>query len=163
MWRVLGHPRTIPQAVALLKSTIPANTLDLIRGAQPFDPAECHFGLGMWVRGELGLWNDKSRLLRACGTTCADVASAIILLALWEDLVRTADAVELARSREVRRAYDAERARERQARMDEVAEKDARITTARCPFCGKPCPTYRVTCKHCQAQVRERAAGPTRG
>jgi hypothetical protein len=152
---MLGHPRTIPQAVAFLKSKIPADTLHLIRGAEPFDPVEFHFSLGMWVRGELGLWNEGSPLLRACNTTCADSASGVILMALWEDLVRTATPEEMARSRGVRRSYDEERAREKQAHMDGVALKDAQITTERCPFCGKPCPSYRKTCKHCHRQVRE--------
>lgn len=43
------------------------------------------------------------------------------------------------------------------ARLDAVAAKDARITRAVCPWCGKPCPTYRVTCKHCGKQVRTTA------
>jgi hypothetical protein len=58
--------------------------------------------------------------------------------------------------REWRAAYEEARARERQARMDIIAAKDARITMQTCPFCGKPCPSYRVTCKHCGEQVRER-------
>jgi hypothetical protein len=105
MWWMRGQPRTIPKAVALLKRKIPADTLHLIRGAESFDPAEFHFDLSMWVRDELGLWNEGSRLLRACNTNCADNASGIILIALREDLVRMATPEEMARSREVRRAY----------------------------------------------------------
>lgn len=155
---MLGHPRTIPQAVAFLKSRIPADTLHLIRGAEPFDPAEFHFSLGMWVRGELGLWKERSPLLRACDTTCAVSACGVILMALRDELVRTATPEEMARSRDVRRAYDAERARAELARMDGVAAKDGEITGERCPFCGKPCPSYRKTCKHCHGQVRGPAA-----
>jgi hypothetical protein len=154
MWRILGHPRTIPQAVAFLTRMIPADTLHLIRGAESFDPAEFHFDLGMWVRDELGLWNEGSRLLRACNTNCADSASGVILMALREDLVRTATPEEMARSREVRRAYDEERGRAKQTEMDAVAAQDAQITSERCRFCGKPCPGYRKTCKHCHRHVR---------
>jgi len=38
--------------------------------------------------------------------------------------------------------YDAKLAREEQARMHAITAKDALITRAVCPFCGKPCPTY---------------------
>ena len=154
MWRMQSQPRTIPQAVAFLKRKIPADTLHLIRGAETFDPAEFHFDLGMWIRDELGLWNQGSGLLRACNTNCADSASAVILVALREDLLRAATPAEMARSRDVRRAYDEERARAKQIEMDAVATKDAQITSQRCAFCGKPCPSYRKTCKHCQRAVR---------
>ena len=126
----------------------------MIRGAESFDPVEFHFDLGMWVRDELGLWNEGSRLLRACNTTSADSASGVILMALREDLVRTAMPEEMTWSREVRRAYDEERGRAKQIEMDAVATKDAQITRERCPFCGKPCPSYRKTCKHCHRHFR---------
>jgi hypothetical protein len=58
---------------------------------------------------------------------------------------------------EWRATYEEARARERQVRLDIIAAKDSRITTHTCPFCGKPCPSYRVTCKHCGEQVRERS------
>ena len=154
MWRLFGHPRTIPQTVAYLKAKIPADTLHLIRGAEPFDPVDFHFSLAMWVRGQLGLWNQTSPLLRACNTTCADNASCVILTALWEDLVRTTTPEEMERSRKIWRAYDHQRARQKQAQMDAIAAKDAQITSERCPFCGKPCPSYRKTCKHCRKPVK---------
>ena len=31
-----------------------------------------------------------------------------------------------------------------------IAEADALITNSTCPHCGKPCPSYRKTCKHCR-------------
>jgi hypothetical protein len=34
-----------------------------------------------------------------------------------------------------------------------AAEADARITDRKCPQCGKPCPSYRKTCKHCGQKV----------
>jgi hypothetical protein len=33
------------------------------------------------------------------------------------------------------------------------AEKDAAITSSRCPHCGAPCPSYRKTCKACGKAV----------
>ena len=59
-------------------------------------------------------------------------------------------------NREWDERYEATLKRERQARSDAIAAKDALITKHACPFCGKPCPSYRVTCKHCGKQVRER-------
>jgi hypothetical protein len=141
-----------------MKKALRAETIQLIRGDAAFDPVEYHFGLGQWVRNELGLWKKGSRLRRACGTDCADEASAVLLTALWEDLVRTATPEEMAASREARRAYDEARAAEERALQDEIAAKDAAITDKRCPFCGKPCPTYRRTCKHCGREVRAREA-----
>jgi hypothetical protein len=32
--------------------------------------------------------------------------------------------------------------------------RDARITQNKCPNCGKPCPTYRRTCRYCCANHR---------
>lgn len=37
--------------------------------------------------------------------------------------------------------------------LEHVAKMDAQITDRVCPNCGKPCPTYRKTCKHCAAFV----------
>ena len=52
--------------------------------------------------------------------------------------------------------YNDKLGRERQARLDAIATKDSLITTSICPFCEKPCPSYRVTCKHCGKEVRKR-------
>lgn len=147
--------RTVPEAVEWLAANLPADTVHLIRGAKESDLISMHFGLGAWIRNELGLWHEPSELLRSCGTNHADSGSTVILKALREHLIRTAPADELARSREIRAAYDAERERNRQEQMDIEAAKDAAITDKRCPFCGKPCPSYRKTCKHCGKAVAE--------
>jgi hypothetical protein len=52
--------------------------------------------------------------------------------------------------------YNAKIASERHSHLDAIAAKDALITTNVCSFCEKPCPSYRVTCKHCGNQLRER-------
>lgn len=52
--------------------------------------------------------------------------------------------------------WDADAERRKQAYLDATAAKDAAITDQRCPFCGKPCPSYRKTCKHCGKSVGER-------
>jgi hypothetical protein len=109
---------------------------------------------------ELRFYDDQdwTALRWSCNTTCADSASGITLTAPREDLVTTATPDEMAQSREVRRAYDEERAREKQAHMDAVAAKVAQISSECCPFCGKACPSCRKTCKHCHRQVRSRVS-----
>jgi hypothetical protein len=145
--------KTVREAVEWLAANLPENTVHLIRGAKDSDLNSMHFGLGQWIRNELGLWHEPSELLRSCGTERADNGSTIILKALREHLIRTAPADELARSHEIRAANDAERARKRQEQLDIEAAKDAAITDKRCPSCGKPCPSYRKTCKHCGKSV----------
>jgi hypothetical protein len=39
--------------------------------------------------------------------------------------------------------------RQKQERIARMTATDAAMTDRRCPFCGKPCPSYRKTCKHC--------------
>jgi hypothetical protein len=103
----------------------------------------------------MGLHDSESALLRSTGAREADGGSTVILNALWEHLVRTATPDELVKSRELRAAYDAERERKKQRRMEAEAAKDAAITDKRCRFCGKPCPRYRKTCKYCGKSVAE--------
>jgi hypothetical protein len=153
MRQSVPRPKSVREAVEWLAVHLPEDTLHLIRGATQSDLILMHFGLGAWIRNELGLWNEPSELLQDCGTNHADSASTIILNALWEHLVRSATADELSRSREIRAAYDAGRERKRQQQMDGEAAKDAAITEKRCPYCGKPCPSYRKTCKYCGKAV----------
>lgn len=58
-------------------------------------------------------------------------------------------------SREERSLREAAQ-RDREQELAAVAERDARLTERRCPFCSQPCPSYRVTCKHCGREVRSR-------
>lgn len=145
--------KTLTEAVEWLAANLPENTVHLIRGARQSDLISMHFGLGMWIRNKLGLWDFTSPLFRSSGALDADGASTIIIESLWEHLVRTATADELAKSREVRAAYDAERERVNQEMIEIDAAKDAAITDKRCPFCGKPCPSYRKTCRYCGKAV----------
>ena len=45
-----------------------------------------HFGLGMWIRNNLGLWNGNGALLQSTGQTDADDASMVIVVAVWDRL-----------------------------------------------------------------------------
>ncbi len=74
------HPRTLAEAVSRLAATLPPDTVDLIRGASKADVVPMHhFGLGMWIRNNMGLWDTGSELLQSCGVTEADYGSSVIL------------------------------------------------------------------------------------
>jgi hypothetical protein len=55
--------------------------------------------------------------------------------------------------------WEAKYQRQRQARVDRMTATDATLTDRRCPSCGKPCPSYRKTCKHCQASLPAKDEG----
>jgi len=42
-----------------------------------------HFGLGAWIRNNLGLWKGNWALLQSTGKTHADDASMVIVEAVW--------------------------------------------------------------------------------
>ncbi len=42
-----------------------------------------HFGLGLWIRNNLGLWERNESLLESTGAPNADDASLVILEAVW--------------------------------------------------------------------------------
>jgi hypothetical protein len=95
----------------------------------------------------VGVLTDGKEVL---GTGYIDEASP------FGSVVRTATPAERAKSRELQAAAAAEHERWKQQQMEIEAAKDAAITDKRCPFCGKPCPSYRKTCKYCGQAV----AGP---
>lgn len=45
-----------------------------------------HFGLGQWIRNNLGLWGSNPALLAATDKENADDASAVIIRAFWQAL-----------------------------------------------------------------------------
>jgi hypothetical protein len=45
-----------------------------------------HFGLGMWIRNNLGLWQGNHVLLAACGGLGPDDTSAVVIEAIWQHL-----------------------------------------------------------------------------
>jgi hypothetical protein len=107
------------------------------------------------VRREFG---DRNRVVTFVlhGGPPEELQSAILCAAV---LTRLADGAfldpqsgEFARGDgvlELFRQYEEER-RERGKR---ATEKDAAITSRRCPQCGSPCPEYRKTCKACGFEV----------
>ncbi len=152
------NPETIAAAVAKVLTWEWANdreSVDLIRVLSDTELTELHFSLGMAMRNELGLWSAESPLLKASGVEHPDDASSVILIALRDHLQNTATAEDTERSRI---AYENwKEAKER--RSDEMAAKDANLTSRRCPRCRRPCPTYRRTCRYCGLLVGRETGG----
>ena len=81
-------PRTIDDAVTVLKQKLPAETRSKIADMMEDQLIDMHFGLGMWIRNVFGLWGGNFELLESCGSRdmAPDGASSVILTALWKSL-----------------------------------------------------------------------------
>jgi hypothetical protein len=81
--RRLAVPEAIAPAVALLDSLLPATTRDSLRTILPDNAMALHMSLGMWLRGEAGLWKggEVADSLQAHGLTHPDDMSHVILQA----------------------------------------------------------------------------------
>ena len=80
-------PSDISEAVNLLFQTVGPEHPRKFPTADAFATAE-HFGLGLGIRNNWGLWRPNSKLLAACGTQEADVASSLILEEFWHRATR---------------------------------------------------------------------------
>ena len=79
-------PTTVEEAVEVLLSQLDAQTKDRLRRDRREDLIGHHFGLGMWIRNNLGLWNHNHALLEDTGQEHPDGVSMAIIEALWERL-----------------------------------------------------------------------------
>jgi len=83
-------PSTVDEAVAYLADTLPAESLGQLKALAEQDLINTHFGLGMYVRNHLSLWDGESRIMQdgkqRFGTTHEDDVSAEIIRLLWERL-----------------------------------------------------------------------------
>ena len=87
---VKSLPTTLDEAVGVLLATLGDKDLSEI-AQMPFnDLINLHFGLGQWVRNNLGLWDANSALMEAIQVhnpgTHPDDASTVIIEALWHRL-----------------------------------------------------------------------------
>lgn len=62
----LAFPRSVAEAVERLARELSQAEKDAIAEMAEGDLSELHFGLGMWVRNEFGLWQDNRALLLDC-------------------------------------------------------------------------------------------------
>ena len=81
-----SFPATVDEAVRLLTDLVPDDEQAGIAALLEADLVDLHFGLGKWVRNNLGLWSPDSPLLKATGQTNADDALDLIVRAFWQKL-----------------------------------------------------------------------------
>ena len=85
-------PSTIIEAVNRLLSDLPIVTKYQVKNSSEDGLTNFHFGLGMSVRNDFGLWEKDSKLLKNCKELSedpnldVDTASGMIIKALWERL-----------------------------------------------------------------------------
>jgi integration host factor subunit alpha len=86
------NPFTIAEAVNKLLSDLTIEDKNRIKNSSEEDLTNFHFGLGMTIRNDFGLWGKDSKLLENCKELSGDLdihvdtASEIIIKALWERL-----------------------------------------------------------------------------
>jgi hypothetical protein len=76
-------PATVDAAVRLLQGLVPEEEQTRIAFMPEAELPTLDFGLGQWIRNNLGLWGLNSDLLAATGETHADDASGVIVRAFW--------------------------------------------------------------------------------
>ena len=87
-----NKPTTIADAVNTLLSELPIETKHQIRNSSENGLINFHFGLGMGIRNDFGLWEKGSKLLENCKESSGnlsinvDTASGMIIKALWDRL-----------------------------------------------------------------------------
>ena len=90
-------PQTISSAVDWIISTLDENQKQLIQETKADDLIMLHFGLGMFIRNELGLYRGNDALMRDCTKSegideksyfayDADTASGVLSEAVWKRL-----------------------------------------------------------------------------
>lgn len=83
-------PATIHEAVGVVIATLSDDDKARIAATSKPDLIGLHFGLGTWVRNNLGLWNGNDDLLQAIrehdSSIHPDDASIMIVEAVWQRL-----------------------------------------------------------------------------
>ncbi len=82
----LGMPKTVKEAVERIISTFPQEELQKLAAMSEDDLIDCHFGLGVWIRNNFGLWKENEFLLKDAGSDIPDTASMNIVKAVWQKL-----------------------------------------------------------------------------
>ena len=80
-------PSTVEEAVRLLQGLVPdSQKMDIAFMSEEQLPT-LDFGLGQWVRNNLGFWDQTNpALLAATGVPHPDDASGVIIRAFWQTL-----------------------------------------------------------------------------
>ena len=76
-------PATVDAAVRLLQGLVTRDEQARIALLKEDELQAQHFGLGQWIRNNLGLWKGNTALIAATGATHADDASEVIIREFW--------------------------------------------------------------------------------
>ena len=83
-------PKTIDEAVGVLLATVSDVDQDRIADMAESELIGLHFGLGMWIRNNLGLWQGNQALMQAIRQDTPQIhpddVSMVIIKALWRRL-----------------------------------------------------------------------------
>jgi hypothetical protein len=81
-------PKDLDDCFAQLKKMLPAEEIAKIRDGGEKDMIDYHFGLGMWMRNNWGLWKGSrlAKWFNSHGIYHADDMSSIILDSFWRHL-----------------------------------------------------------------------------
>jgi hypothetical protein len=85
-------PRTVDEAVEVIltKWLSPRGKAEF-QAMKREELGDCHFGLGLSIRNEMGLWGGNEELKRDTGEYHPDDASGVIVEAAWERLQKEAE------------------------------------------------------------------------
>ncbi len=81
-----SFPTTVDAAVRLLMSMVDESEQVKIAAMNVDDLSSLHFGLGMWIRNNMGFYSGNTQLLKGTGETEPDDASMVIIRAFREQL-----------------------------------------------------------------------------
>jgi hypothetical protein len=86
-------PKTMDEAVERLMVELSDEDKKILKSTPKKELVKYHFGFGMHIRNEFGLWKGNKDLLESC---CGggyshdpDEASSVIIRALWERLQKS--------------------------------------------------------------------------
>ncbi len=88
----VSFPSTYEEAVSYLLNDLTDEDKDLLRATPKSELIDCHFGWGMGIRDNLGLWGHNNKLLKSCANHVGkkeihpDDASMILIEGVWGKL-----------------------------------------------------------------------------
>jgi hypothetical protein len=83
-------PGTVDEAAGVVLATLSDEDKGRIAGMAEADLIGLHFGLGMWIRNNLGLWQGNQALMQSIRQHTPDIhpddVSMVIIEAVWKRL-----------------------------------------------------------------------------
>lgn len=86
-------PKSVDEAVERLMAELSDEDKKILKDTPEMELVKYHFGIGMYIRNEFGLWQGNKDLLESCCGSgyCQDPdeASFVIIKALWKRLQKS--------------------------------------------------------------------------